>query len=205
MILSLSPSISSVSRTMEGEQLDKLTRFGHHQGVALKVSAYQYADEAEVMAAKGYNQRDVLQAEVQKAYAEGIGNMNISGSGGAVAGDMIGMGVGLAAAGAISGQMGDMFKGITTPSQPVPVQPAAAAVCPDCGNALPDNAKFCLNCGKKIETLAEDETLCPACGVKTKKGKFCIECGASLVAKCPACGAELPSGAKFCLECGQKL
>ena len=161
--------------------------------------------EAEVMRAKGYTEKDVLQAEVQKAYAEGIGNMNISGSGGAVAGDMIGMGVGLAAAGAISGQMGDMFKGITTPSQPVPVQPAAAAVCPDCGNALPDNAKFCLNCGKKIETLAEDETLCPACGVKTKKGKFCIECGASLVAKCPACGAELPSGAKFCLECGQKL
>ena len=31
--------------------------------------------EAEVMQAKGYNQKDVLNAEVQKAYAEGIGNM----------------------------------------------------------------------------------------------------------------------------------
>lgn len=40
--------------------------------------------EAAVMQAKGYNQKDVLQAEVQKAYAEGIGNMGpaISGGGG---------------------------------------------------------------------------------------------------------------------------
>ena len=31
--------------------------------------------EAEIMAAKGYSQKDVLQSKVQKAYAEGIGNM----------------------------------------------------------------------------------------------------------------------------------
>ena len=54
--------------------------------------------EAEVMAAKGYTQKDVLAADVQKAYAEGIGNMTINGGGG-VAGDMIGLGVGMAAAG----------------------------------------------------------------------------------------------------------
>lgn len=69
--------------------------------------------EAEVMQAKGYNQRDVLAAEVQKAYAEGIGNMTISGGGGGVAGDMIGLGVGMAAAGAVAPQLGEMFKGIT--------------------------------------------------------------------------------------------
>ena len=32
------------------------------------------------MRAKGYTEKDVIQAEVQKAYAEGIGNMNISGA-----------------------------------------------------------------------------------------------------------------------------
>lgn len=61
---------------------------------AAKVAGFA---EAEVMHAKGYNQKDVLQAEVQKAYAEGIGNMNISGGGG-VAGDMIGLCVGMAVA-----------------------------------------------------------------------------------------------------------
>lgn len=34
--------------------------------------------EAEIMQAKGYTQKDVLQAEVQKAYAEGIGNMDLA-------------------------------------------------------------------------------------------------------------------------------
>ena len=40
--------------------------------------------EAEVMRAKGYTEKDVIQAEVQKAYAEGIGNTNFSGGGGVV-------------------------------------------------------------------------------------------------------------------------
>ena len=62
------------------------------------------------MRAKGYTEKDVIQEKVQKAYAEGIGNMNISGGGGGVAGDMIGLGVGMAAAGAVSGQMGEMCK-----------------------------------------------------------------------------------------------
>ena len=35
----------------------------------------------------------------------------------------------------------------------VPAEAAAAAVCPDCGAALPEGAKFCGSCGKKI--LAE--------------------------------------------------
>ncbi|MBR0197217.1 MAG: 23S rRNA (guanosine(2251)-2'-O)-methyltransferase RlmB [Kiritimatiellae bacterium] len=33
-----------VIRTMERNQLDKLTRFGHHQGVALKVNGYPYVE-----------------------------------------------------------------------------------------------------------------------------------------------------------------
>lgn len=40
--------------------------------------------EAVVMQSKGYTQKDVMQMEVQKAYAEGIGNMGpaISSGGG---------------------------------------------------------------------------------------------------------------------------
>ncbi len=160
--------------------------------------------EAEVMRAKGYTEKDVLQAEVQKAYAEGIGNMNISGGAGGVTGDIIGLGVGMAAAGAVSGQFGEMFKGFGSTSTPEPQQ-TDKIVCPNCKSEVPENSKFCLECGTKIENLAENEMICPACGKKTQKGKFCMECGASLVAKCPNCGVEIPNGAKFCLECGVKL
>lgn len=158
--------------------------------------------EAEIMQAKGYNQKDVLQAEVQKAYAEGLGNMTISGSGGGVAGDIIGLGIGMAAAGAVNGQMDNLFKGF---SAPMAKDTPAKMSCPNCHAEVPANSKFCLECGTKIELLAEDEMICPACGKKTHKGKFCMECGASLVRKCPKCGAELPENAKFCLECGEKI
>ncbi len=170
---------------------------------AAKMSGFA---EAEIMRAKGYTEKDVLQAEVQKAYAEGIGNMTITGGGGSVAGDMIGLGVGMAAAGAVSGQMGEMFKGFgMTPTSAPQVPQAVKITCPNCNSEVPENSKFCLECGTKIEILNENEVICPACGKKTNKGKFCMECGAPLIAKCANCGAEIPNGAKFCLECGTKV
>ena len=168
---------------------------------AAKMSGFA---EAEIMRAKGYTEKDVLQAEVQKAYAEGLGNMTITGGGGSVAGDMIGLGVGMAAAGAVAPQMGEMFKGFGTPPFGG-TQPTAKITCPNCHSEVPENSKFCLECGTKIELLNENEVICPACGKKTGKGKFCMECGAPLVAKCAKCGAELPNGSKFCPECGEKI
>jgi predicted amidophosphoribosyltransferase len=46
--------------------------------------------------------------------------------------------------------------------------------------------------------------ICPACGAKTKGGKFCPECGASIAPKrkCASCGAEAEGTPKFCPECG---
>lgn len=37
------------------------------------------------------------------------------------------------------------------------------------------------------------------------QAKFCLECGARLQAVCPQCGAALPPQAKFCFECGAKI
>lgn len=51
--------------------------------------------------------------------------------------------------------------------------------CPNCGTMLDANAKFCLECGSKIEI---------------KKPAFCSECGESLA-----------PGAKFCSGCGNKV
>lgn len=176
--------------------------------------------EAEIMAAQGYSKKDEFQRDVQIAYAEGIGNMGANGGGSGIVGDFVSAGVGIAAAGAMGSQMGEMFKGFNNaPSQnnsipqgqtqqEQPVTPPSSAkelTCPKCGKAVPSNAKFCLECGTKIELLAENEMICPACGKKTPKGKFCIECGASLVHKCPKCDAEVPNGAKFCLNCGEQL
>lgn len=163
--------------------------------------------DAEVMRAQGYDHKDEIQAEVQKAYAEGLGNMGANGGGGML-GDMVGLGAGLAAAGTVGVQMGEIFRGMAGNAAVAPTAaPEAPATvnCPNCGNAVPANAKFCLECGTKIEILAEDEMICPQCGKKVRKGKFCLECGASLINKCPNCGSEVPNGSKFCLECGQKL
>jgi len=155
--------------------------------------------EAEVMAAKGYTQRDVLAADVQKAYAEGIGNMTINGSGGGVAGDMIGLGVGMAAAGAVAPQLGEMFKGFNTTAE----TPASEAKCVKCGATLPATAKFCPECGEKV--VSADTVVCPECGNTVPKGKFCPECGHKFVTVCPTCGKDVALGAKFCPECGEKL
>jgi membrane protease subunit (stomatin/prohibitin family) len=163
--------------------------------------------EAEVMAAKGYTERDVLAADVQKAYAEGIGNMTINGGGGGVAGDMIGLGVGMAAAGAVAPTLGEMFKGFGSPAAPAtPTQAEPEAKCVKCGATLPANAKFCLECGEKVApAIPADMIVCPECGNTVAKGKFCPECGHKFITVCPKCGKEIPCGAKFCAECGEKL
>ena len=167
--------------------------------------------EAEVMKAKGYSQKDVIQADVQKAYAEGIGNMNISGSGGGIASDMLGLGIGLNAAGIMGSQISEMFQGFQPNGSQTTVEPQVSQpistkiICPNCQSEVPAHSKFCLECGTKIELLAENEIICPSCGKKTNKGKFCMECGCSLIPKCKKCGAELPAGSKFCLECGEKV
>ena len=166
--------------------------------------------EAAVMQAQGYTQKDVLQADVQKAYAEGIGNMTITGgSGGGIAGDMLGLSLGMAAAGAVAPQMGEMFKGFA-PGAVAPTAPAAPtapeAKCAKCGATLPANAKFCLECGEKVApAIPADMIACPGCGNTVPKGKFCPECGHKFVTACPKCGKELAPGAKFCPECGEKL
>lgn len=167
---------------------------------AAKMSGYA---EAEIMAAKGYTQKDVFATDVQKAYAEGLGNMTINGGGG-VAGDMIGLGVGMAAAGAVAPQLGEMFKGFTPNTAESPAH--SETKCAKCGAAIPTNAKFCLECGEKIAPAIPDGmVVCPECGKTVAKGKFCLECGYKFITACPKCGKEIIPGAKFCLECGEKL
>jgi hypothetical protein len=49
------------------------------------------------------------------------------------------------------------------------------ATCPSCNAPLASNAKFCPECGAKIQSQAN----CTQCGAKLAPGaKFCVECGA---------------------------
>ena len=207
--------ITAAQREIELERQTTQTEVARREAERKVIAASAEAEamkaggfaEAEIMRAKGYNQKDVLQAEVQKAYAEGIGNMGGNcGAGGSTMSDIIGLGVGLQAAGAMSGQLGGIFAGMNGQQQAQQPAPQATTVtCAKCGNPLPENAKFCLECGEKVVNLSADEIICPSCGAKTPKGKFCMECGSALARKCPKCGADVPVGGRFCLECGEKL
>ena len=76
--------------------------------------------EAQVMQAQGITKKDYVAADVQKAYAEGLGNMGANGGGGGSAmSDIVGLGVGLKAAGVMANQVGGIFDGIGgQPAQP---------------------------------------------------------------------------------------
>ena len=96
---------------------------------------------------------------------------------GSVAGVGVGMGAGVA--------MGQIFsQSINQPAAQQPAapaapaaQPAPAGFCPSCGNPILAGAKFCSNCGEKLQA----ENVCPKCGEAVQPGaKFCMNCGEKL-------------------------
>ena len=110
-----------------------------------------------------------------------------------------GLGAGLGAGFAVGGQMASAFG-----AGPQGGGGASSTVaCPGCGKQNTPTAKFCADCGGKMETV---KVPCVKCGAQLREGaKFCSECGSSQEkAKCANCQAELAPGAKFCPECGTK-
>jgi membrane protease subunit (stomatin/prohibitin family) len=115
-----------------------------------------------------------------------------------------GLGAGLGAGFAVGNQMANVFGGGVSGQQAPGGAPAAATVaCPACGKQNNASAKFCADCGGKMEVA---QVPCVKCGAKLREGaKFCSECGSTQEKqKCGNCQAELAPGAKFCAECGTK-
>lgn len=110
-------------------------------------------------------------------------------------GNLAGLGVGLGAGSAV----GKMFSdSLSTENKPR----VKTISCDKCGATIPENAKFCPECGKK------QGLTCPKCGATLKKGaKFCSECGEKVAQteKTCECGAKISEDTKFCPECGKKV
>ncbi len=190
-----------------------------HMHLELERKAQEAQIAAEEMRLKGYTQRDVLQADVQKSYAEALGQMgaNGGGSGGAgsgLLGDIAGLGVTLGAMGSVIGMTKDamspmMNMGANMAAAAAPAAPAAGGGWDCACGAKNIQSKFCPECGaKKPEPKAADTWDCPNCGNKGITAKFCGECGckkpeAPATWDCPQCGNKGIT-AKFCGECGCK-
>lgn len=121
-----------------------------------------------------------------------------------------GLGAGLGAGFAVGNQMANAFGGQQGGGQGQQQQQGGGGgqatqtvPCPSCGKQNNPSAKFCADCGTKMQV----ETVpCVKCGAELREGaKFCSECGSSQEKqKCAECSAELAPGAKFCAECGTK-
>ncbi|MGD9157743.1 MAG: SPFH domain-containing protein [Desulfobacteraceae bacterium] len=117
------------------------------------------------------------------------------------AGAGMGMGLGF--------MMPAMFSEAFKPGQ----QKAAAAPaqqniqCPDCGNSIPRESKFCPLCGHQQVVFSQ----CSHCGKNLPpNARFCPKCGhpadeKPMPRKCPNCSTENMPGAMFCNQCGEKL
>lgn len=68
------------------------------------------------------------------------------------------------------------------------------SVCPNCGSVISEDAKFCLACGQPVYMEQVQNTMvCSKCGKTVPAGKFCPECGWSVVAQ-PGNGGKTKSG-----------
>ena len=181
--------------------------------------------EAEEMRLKGYNQRDVLQADVQKAYAGALGQMGANGGGvgGGMLGDIAGLGVTLGAMGSVMGMtkdaMAPMMNMGAAAANPAPAatgwncscgqQNIATNFCPNCGGKKPEPQAGwnCTACGQQNITT----NFCPNCGAKKPEpqtGWNCTACGQQNITTnfCPNCGNKKPvaDNGWICPDCGQK-
>lgn len=189
-------------RRLIEEQTEAQLRMIRAQADAEAVKAKGLA-EAAVMQAKGYSEKDVLAADVQKAYAGGLGQMGSgggSGSSGGIASDLIGLMAGMKMAGNLFDRMeGTVFasskdisdvggipsggvqgSGSDVPTGGSPASNASASAATwscSCGETA-NQKGFCMSCGRPRPVAGKPEVWdCPACGEKGITSKFCPECG----------------------------
>ena len=190
----------------------------------LDVMAQTARIEAEEMRLKGYTQKDVMQAEVQTAYAGALGQMGANGGGGGALGDIATLGVTLGAMGGVMGMTREAMSPMMNMNMGSQMNMGAQVASPaamgwNCGCGQSNiTSNFCPNCGaKKPEPQAGwnctcgqagiTSNFCPNCGAKKPDaGWNCPDCGQTGINTnfCPNCGAKKPAAGWICPDCGQK-
>ena len=80
-------------------------------------------------------------------------------------------------------------------------------VCPDCGQPVSRDARFCPCCGHQQVVIHQ----CAACGKNLPaNARFCPRCGHAVddqpvPSVCPHCRTENLPGSQYCNQCGEKL
>ena len=178
----VSLDVENLSLTEESQKaMNERTRF-NIIGNANEYTQYQAADSMKSIADNAH---------------KGTG-MNIPAMG-------MGLGTGFAMTNMYAGTIAGSTAEAKTAAATKPQQPAATppVLCPKCGKPNAPNAKFCLECGEKLQLS------CPKCGHPVKAdAKFCNDCGQRLGAPditCPKCKKPARPGTKFCEDCGTKL
>jgi membrane protease subunit (stomatin/prohibitin family) len=83
----------------------------------------------------------------------------------------------------------------------------AQALCPDCGQPVSKDAKFCPSCGHQQVVIDK----CVKCGKNLPvNARFCPRCGhrtdeKPTAAICPHCRTENLPGSDFCNQCGERM
>jgi len=210
-------------RRLIEKETEKLEKISEAEGDAAATRLQGFAD-AEVMRAKGYTEKDLIDAEVQKAYAAGMGQFgaNAGAAGGGMATDMMNMMMGMKMFESMSGKMEGAFSGGQPMGGVAPTQQPMQNAQPTgwnctCGMAN-IQTNFCPQCGKPKPAPAE--TWNCECGAKGIESKFCPECGKpkpvvdtwdcecgvkGIKSKfCPECGKPRPVADTWDCECGVK-
>ena len=167
--------------------------------ISLPEEVQKAVDQKSSMTILGAN---YMQYQTGQAMREAATNPS-----GGIAGAGVGLGAGLGMGWTMVDAMKSGQPGAAQPgaAQPAQVQAAPQVLCPKCGVANLQTAKFCASCGAKMGPATVP---CPKCNAQVPEGtKFCPECGTAVAAtkKCAGCGVDAPATSKFCPGCGKAL
>lgn len=167
--------------------------------ISLPEEVQKAVDQKSSMTILGAN---YMQYQTGQAMREAATNPS-----GGIAGAGVGLGAGLGMGWTMVDAMKSGQPGAAQPgaAQPAQVQAAPQVLCPKCGVANLQTAKFCASCGAKMGAATVP---CPKCNAQVPEGtKFCPECGTAVAAtkKCAGCGVDAPASSKFCPGCGKAL